>query len=289
MTPETPETAPESSVASSAPEAVEAAEAAEAAGAPEAPAAPRAPRRVFPYVLCGVLVLGVAGGATYTGVTVSGADRQAPTVSWEKPPAAGEDPAAGTVQRGRSTTALSKLLLPVPEGYRLGPDIGRYGNDSEMSGDDATALMKESGKGLSGKKRREFDRRIEKLGIKGMAVRSYVSENRVRMFDVQVEHIKDQRVGREFVAIRRDLASLLRLGKGPKIEGHKNAFCSMLPKAKGESKDDDSSFDGMACAAYEGEYIVSVNAAETGSLDRAEIADLLKKQLDHIKSPGEYV
>ncbi|MFE7410926.1 hypothetical protein, partial [Streptomyces laurentii] len=196
---------------------------------------------------------------------------------------------AGTVRQGRASTTLSKLLLPVPEGYRLGPDIGRYGNDSEVSGDDATALMKESGKGLSGKKRREFDRRIEKLGIKGIAVRSYVSDASGQLLNVRVQHMKDQGAGREFVAIQRDLAALLRLGKGPKIEGHKNAFCSTLPKATGESKDADSTLDGMVCSAYEGEYIVSADAVAGGSLDRSEIAELLKKQLDHITSPGEYV
>jgi hypothetical protein len=253
------------------------------------PEAPRKPRRVFPYVLSGVLVLGVAGGATYTGVTVTNADRLAPTVFWEEPPAAGKDPAAGATRQGRSSTPLSKLLLPAPEGYRLGPDVGRYGNDSEVTGDDATALMKESGKGLSGKKRRDFDRRIEKLGIKGIAVRSYVSDDSSLLFNVQVQHMKDQRAGRELVAIQRDLASFLRLGKGPKIEDHKNAFCHMLPKAKGKSKDADSALDGMVCSAYEGEYFVSVDAAGSGSMDRSEIAELLKKQLDHIKSPGEYV
>ncbi|MEU8539243.1 hypothetical protein AB0C52_04460 [Streptomyces sp. NPDC048717] len=263
----------------------------DASAAPGAPAGVRKPRRVFPYVLGGVLVLGVAGGATYTGVTVARADRHAPTIEWADLPEAGKDPAATEARRGRSSTPLSKMLLPVPGGYRLGPDIGEYGNDSELTGDDAVALAKEAGKGLAGSKRREFDRRIEKLGIKGVAVRSYVSDQSDRLVNVQVQRVTDQRVGRESLAVQRDLASFLHLGKGPKIEGHKNASCFMKPKSK-KDKDRDRDIepiDGMTCSAYEGEYIVTVDATGAGPLDRSEIADLVKQQLDHLKSPGEYI
>ncbi|MFG2111068.1 hypothetical protein ACGFRB_00255 [Streptomyces sp. NPDC048718] len=268
-------------------------ETAGATAAPGAPAGARKPRRVFPYVLGGVLVLGVAGGATYTGVTVARADRHAPTVEWADLPEAGKDPAATEARRGRSSTPLSKMLLPVPGGYRLGPDVGQYGNDSELTGDDAIALAKEAGKGLAGSKRREFDRRIEKLGIKGVAVRSYVSDQSDRLVNVQVQRVTDQRVGRESLAVQRDLASFLHLGKGPKIEGHKNASCFMKPKSK-KDKDRDRDrdiepIDGMTCSAYEGEYIVTVDATGAGPLDRSEIADLVKQQLDHLKSPGEYI
>ncbi|MEV0491850.1 hypothetical protein [Streptomyces atratus] len=43
----------------------------------------------------------------------------------------------------------------VPEGYRLGQDIGEYSNDSEISGKRATAQLKGSGHGIAGKQRRE--------------------------------------------------------------------------------------------------------------------------------------
>lgn len=113
---------------------------------------PRAPkgraRRVVLAVLPAVLVLGAVGGAAaYTKVTVDSADRTVTTKVWgegaHKP---AKDP-AGDVGRGRADTELSKLLLPVPENYRLGPDMGEYGNDDEISGKKATAQMKESGRG----------------------------------------------------------------------------------------------------------------------------------------------
>ncbi|WP_265867429.1 hypothetical protein [Streptomyces sp. SKN60] len=248
--------------------------------------APRAPRRLFPYVLTGVLVLGVGAGATFTGVTVAGADRHAPTVAWEEPPTPAKDPAANAAD-GRASTPLSKLLLPVPEGYGLGPDVEEFGNDGEVSAKDAVALVKQSGKGLSGKKRREFDKRIEKLGIQGIAVRSYASDDANVVLEVQVVRMKNKRFGAEMHKMRNELAGLLKFPKGPKIAGHKNATCWAMPKPKGEHAEE--SLDGMVCSAYDSEYSVTVTASGSRPFDKSAVAELVKKQLDHIKSPGEYV
>ncbi|MFE5296635.1 hypothetical protein [Streptomyces sp. NPDC056632] len=265
------------------------------AAAPDAAArAPRKPRRLFPYVLGGVLVLGVAAGGTYTGVTVAGAERHAPTFGWEEPAPGSEskDPAAGTALRGRASTPLSKLLLPVPDGYVLGPEVERYGNDGELSSRDATALLKQQGKGLAGKKRREFDKRIDKLGIQGIAVRSYASDDDVLVVQVQVVHMKDKRFGKELRRMQAEIAGLLKLPKGPRIEGHRDVSCFGMPKPKGgdEAEDDsDRSLDGMVCSAAESDYYVSVNASGSRPFDKSAVATLVKQQLDHITSPGEYV
>ncbi|MFF9195060.1 hypothetical protein ACF09L_07625 [Streptomyces sp. NPDC014779] len=255
-----------------------------------AAAAPRARRRLFPYVLTGVLVLGVGAGATYTGVTVAGAERHAPTVAWEEPPTPPKDPAANAAD-GRASTPLSKLLLPVPLGYALGPDIEEYGNDVELSAQDAVALAKQSGKGLSGKKRRDFDKRIEKLGIQGIAMRSFVSDDSDLVVEVQVVRMKDKRFGERMYAMRGEVADLLKFPKGPKIDGHKNAGCWLMPQPKGDSEDGDAeeNLDGMLCSAYDSEYSVSVTAFGSRPFDKSAVAALVKKQLDHIKSPGEYV
>ncbi|MGW4157993.1 hypothetical protein [Streptomyces sp. NPDC004788] len=257
--------------------------------------APRRPRRLFPYVLGGVLVLGLAAGGTYTGVTVAGAERHAPTIGWEEPApdaasdAESKDPAADALAHGRASTPLSKLLLPVPEGYVLGPDVDRYGNDGELSARDAIALVKQQGKGLSGKKRRDFDKRIEKLGIQGIAVRSYASEDDDLVVEVQVVHLKDKRFGADLRRLRAEIAELLGFPKGPKIADHKDASCFAMPKPKPKKTKGDRGLDGMFCSANESGYFVSVTASGSRPFDRSAVAELVKKQLDHIKSPGEYV
>lgn len=257
------------------------------------PTKPGRGRKLLTVVLPTVLVLGaIGGGVTYTAVTVESADRSAPTVAWEETEATqwDKDPAALSAERGRASTPLSKLLLPVPEGYTLGPDIESYGNDGEVSDKEALALMKQEGKGLSGKKRREYDKRVEKVGIKGIAVRSFAAEDSETVVSVRITQMKDKKQIRAMFELRKDLFELFEFPKGPKIGGHKNSACFMVPEDKDLTKAEKSrQLEEMHCTAYDSEVEVTVTVAGSKPFDRSAVAELVRKQLDHIKSPGEYV
>uniref|UniRef100_A0AAU1LV44 Uncharacterized protein n=2 Tax=unclassified Streptomyces TaxID=2593676 RepID=A0AAU1LV44_9ACTN len=258
----------------------------DADGTPDTPQRPGTARRMLLTALPFVLVLGAVGGAaTYTKITVDGADRSVETTAWkvsEREP--GKDP-AGDASRGRSDTALSKLLLPVPEGFRLGPDDGEYGNDGEADGERAGAAMKESGRGLAGKERREYDKRIDKLRLQGLAVRSYVSQENDLEVHATIVRMKDKQAVRNLYTFRTELFDLVGIFRdGPKVKGHtRKATCYLQPKAG------DSDIEDMMCAAYDGELSISYRATGIKPVDKAAVAELLKDQLDHITSPGEYI
>ncbi|MFH9297919.1 hypothetical protein [Streptomyces sp. NPDC017520] len=232
-----------------------------------------------------VLVLGAVGGAAgYVKNTVDTADRTVATTVWDEDHApTGEDP-AGEPSRGRHDTELTKLLLPVPEGYLLGPDIGELGNDSETSGAKAAAAMKEMGRGLAGKDRRELDKSIEKLRIRGIAQRSYAADSHDLVVNIQVVKMRDrQAVRASYLNRKKLLDSFDFFRKGPKVDGHKRVTCYRLPKG------DKKSLDGVTCIAYEGAVSVTVDANGSKPFSPSEVGDLVKDQLDHIASPGEYV
>ncbi|MFG2642306.1 hypothetical protein ACGFYP_15220 [Streptomyces sp. NPDC048370] len=250
-------------------------------------------RKLLTVVLPAVLVLGaIGGGVTYTAVTVNSADRSAETVVWEglETSAEDEDPAALSMSRGKASTPLSKLLLPVPEGYVLGPDVESYGNDDELTETEARALMKQEGKGLSGKKRREYEKQVDKLGLKGIAVRSFAAQDGKTVVYVRVTQMKDKKRLHDAFQVSKRLFELFEFPKGPKISGHKNSACFMLPPDEDLDKDEkDKQLEEMTCMAYDSEVTVTVTVAGARPFDKSEVADLVKKQLDHIKSPGEYV
>ncbi|WP_257895108.1 hypothetical protein [Streptomyces anulatus] len=261
----------------------------ESAGSAEAlapvPAPARRVRRVVLTALPVVLVLGAVGGAAaYTKNTVDTADRTVTTTVLDVDHApSGEDPAGGPA-RGRHDTELTKLLLPVPKGYRLGPDIGELGNDSETSGAKAAAAMKEMGRGLAGKDRRELNKYVERLRIRGIAQRSYTSDANDLVVNVQIMKMQDKRAVRSsYVNRKKLLDSFDVFRKGPSIDGHKKATCYRLPKG------DKDTLDGVTCIAYEGEVSVTVDANGTKPFSPSDVADLVKDQLDHIASPGEYI
>ncbi|MGW6564256.1 hypothetical protein [Streptomyces sp. NPDC054975] len=257
------------------------------------PPKPRRARRLLTVALPSVLVLGaLGGGVTYTAVTVDSADRSAETITWEAPDMTAEqdDPAELSVTRGKASTPLSKLLLPVPEGYVLGPDVESYGNDDELGEQEARALLKQEGKGLSGKKRREYEKDVDKLGLKGIAVRSFAAENGSTVVYINITQMKDKKEIRSAFELSKKLFELLEFPKGPKIAGHKNAVCFMLPQDEDLKKDEKAKqLEEMTCTAYDDEVSVTVAVAGAKPFSQAKVAELVKKQLDHIKSPGEYV
>lgn len=243
-------------------------------------------RRVIRATVPVVLVLAaVAGAAAYTKTTVDKADRTVKTTVWQKPAhGPGKDP-AGEVSRGRASSELSKLLLPVPDGYRLGPDSGAHGNDSELSGRAAAAEMKDSGRGLAGRQRRELEKRIERLHVQGLAIRSYASEANDLIVETELVRMEDKKAVRDLYTFRAGLFEAVGVFKdGPAVGGHpKNAKCFRQPKA------DEYKIEIMYCMAYDGEMALSFTASGIKPFDTSAVVELVKDQLDHITSPGEYV
>ncbi len=249
-------------------------------------------RVLLGVVLPSVLVLGlIGGGVTYTALTVSSADRTAPTQMWGTPKKTerDEDPAAA-LARGRAGTPLSRLLLPLPEGYEFGPDEELYGNDGELGAAEATALMKQEGKGLSGKKRREFEKQVDKLGIGGVAVRTFADPDRDVVVSFQIARMKDKRRVKDSYRLRKEVMDFLEFPKGPEVEDHRDAVCYTAPdNDELDKKEQALALEEMICLAYDSEVMVTLKAVGAKPFDEARVADLLKQQLDHIASPGEYV
>ncbi|WP_327235888.1 hypothetical protein OG349_19940 [Streptomyces sp. NBC_01317] len=251
---------------------------------PDGPAPRRRVRRLVTVALPAVLVFGaVAGGITYTSRTVDTADRTAPTTLWSHEDSDDEsenkDPAVRAGE-GRTDTALGRKLLPVPIGYALGPDVGEFGNDGEFSAKQATALMKTIGEGLSGAVRRDFEKEIDKLGVKGIGTRSYAADGSDATAEIYLVRMSNRGFVHDWYTAQTYRPDAR---KGPAVKGHKKARCFLAPKS-GEID-----LEGMECVAYDDDLMVSVVAHGSEPFDAAAIADLVRKQLDHIASPGTYV
>ncbi|MGW2890302.1 hypothetical protein ACWDDN_34355 [Streptomyces griseoruber] len=259
---------------------------------PADPAARRRRRRraaavAGSLVLAGALVAGVG----FTVVTVRDADRDAGAPVWKFPK---ETPAADRPEQpGTSRTGLAAMLVPYgTEGFTRGPDIGEFGADAQLSGERAAALRKESLKDLPRSQRKRLEQRIDKQRIKGMAMRSYLSEETsaldvnegVYSVSITLSQMDNKAAVRDIATFQGEFLDALDIfRKGPEIKGHKNAKCFLPPK------DADSDLEGMFCSAYVGEVLVSLNAEAVKPLDTKGVALLLREQLDRIAEPGEAV
>jgi hypothetical protein len=246
---------------------------------------PRNRGRIAAVTASALLAVAVVAGVGYTVVTVNGADRDAGAAIWKFP-----EPKSADAKKP-SAKGLPGMLVAYGNGWKRGPDFGQFAADTQLSGAQATALRKESLRGLPRSERRQLEKLIDKQHIKGMAMRSYVKEAGGSFFTdsaVAVNIVLSQMENRSAVRnISRSqnafLAGLDIFRKGPEIKGYKDVGCFLPPK--GTDKD----LDSMYCSAYRGDILITVSADGVKPFDSKGVAELLKDQLDRIAEPGEAV
>ncbi|WP_023587460.1 hypothetical protein [Streptomyces thermolilacinus] len=248
-------------------------------------------------VLPSLLVVGAVGGSTaHIAVTISGADRTVPTTVWADAPSEQADDPAAEAWRGRASTPLGKKLLPVPDGFQLGPDFGEHGNDVELGPEAAAAALRESASHLRGPQRRAFDQLIDDLGVRGLAARTYSTEFALRggvyeedvVVGVQIAQLADGGKARRLHSYQTTGLGWLGYEEGPDVEGHeKSASCHLAPEDEDERRLDQG-ISEMVCLGYKSDALVTVTVQGGGPFGWV-IRDMVKEQFDHIDSPGKYV
>ncbi|WP_406008179.1 hypothetical protein OG440_20110 [Streptomyces sp. NBC_00637] len=248
------------------------------------------PGRIAAVAGAALLACALLGGVGYTVVTVQDADRDPGKPTWKFPPPAAQD---DEKTKKDVATGLSALLVPFgTDGFERGPDLGEFGADAEFSGAQATAMRKESIKGLPSKSRRQLEKLIDKERIKGVAMRSYAvgrldyNTTDALSVDVNLSRMANRTAVREAAAsFNGFLAATDVFRKGPKIAGHEDAQCFLTPKVK----DKDKELGVALCTASVGDVLVSVSANAPGALDAKFVTNFFTAQLDRIDDPGQAV
>ncbi|MDN0194266.1 hypothetical protein [Streptomyces sp. S.PNR 29] len=261
--------------------------------APE-PAEPPARRgRAAAVATSALLGLAVLGGAGYTAVAVQNADRDAGAPRWEFPKDPVRDKKDDKDAAGKRSTGLAGMLVPYGTGgWGRGPDLGAYGSDAELSGDQATALRKEALSDLPRSQRKRLEKEIDRQRVTGMAMRSYLSTDNLSYtytkkaftMSIVLARMESRAAARNNVSFQNEFLDALGVfRKGPAIDGHQNAHCFLPPK------DADEDLESMFCSAYVGDVLVTATADAARPLDTKGAALLLREQLDRIADPGEAV
>ncbi|MYZ09730.1 hypothetical protein GT028_20465 [Streptomyces sp. SID2999] len=245
------------------------------------PAGPRRTTRVVGAALALVTLAAVG----CTAVVVHGADRSPGAPAWRLPQAAKEKKAP------EKQSGLRALLLPFgEERYVRGPEVAKFGSDTELTGRQTSDLLRQSLRSLPRSQRLQLERQYEKNPVKGMAVRSYTSTawagEDSHAFTVEMVLSRSDRSTlrarnrsqQQFI----DTMKIFR--KGPAIEGHEDhAACFLPPAVEGDK------LDSMSCSGYVGDIGVTAWIEGTAPLDLKGAADMMRAQFDRIKEPGEAV
>ncbi|MER7576368.1 hypothetical protein [Streptomyces sp. NPDC126514] len=254
------------------------------AGVPAAVEKSRRRKRVARVGGVLLLVAGLVAGVGQTVVTVRGADRDAGAPVWEFP----KDGPADADEAERPSGLAGSLVPYGTFGWSRGPDLGEFGSDVSLGGAQATALRKESLRGLPRTQRRQMEEQVDEARITGMAMRSYVHQEggtgNAFTASIVLSEMENRSTVRGTSTFQNELLDSLGVFRdGPKIRGYKNARCFLTPK------DEDTELDSLYCSAYQGSVLITVIADGVRPLNTDGVARLLRVQLDRIAEPGKAV
>ncbi|SEO36713.1 hypothetical protein [Actinacidiphila rubida] len=253
-----------------------------------APGAPRGRRRLALGTAAALVAVAAAGGVGYTVLHHggSGAAEAAPSTAatpW-KEPAPSVTKAFGARSGGSHYGSLALLLLPVPDNYGPGPDVDAFGNDVVLDAHQAQDLVKGDVTDLPAKERKAIQADVDALRIEGAGLRTYTQHDNQLVIQMEIVQMKNKDGARAETRFFTSFTKALGVFRsGPKISGHPQATCVLPPK------EHHAALEEMYCQATEGDLMVKMTASGTLPLEKAEAADLLHKQLDRVRDPGQAV
>ncbi|GAA1140950.1 hypothetical protein F4556_003504 [Kitasatospora gansuensis] len=251
---------------------------------------PPAPRRALhPALRAGAAVLAAAVLGVGIGVGIlrtQYSDEDTAPVAAATPstaPGASASPSFGAKSNGTHFGSLRELLLPMPEQYRLGPDAGTYGNDTDLTEDQRKSWVEDQVRGLPKKLQDALRKEWESTPLKGGGVRTYISptgDYTVTVWLLQY-HQDAVKADAAWNSVLASDSGLFRLG--PKVPGHEQASC-FLPDA-----DPGDKIDRLVCSAAEGDLRVEMEVEGIAPLPKDKAVNLFSRQLDRLARPGASV
>ena len=244
-----------------------------------------APARTFPRakaLIAAGAVLSIAVGAGIgTYIVQQRQDRNDQAIAAAKAVQAAKPTpvTAGVRADGSHYGTLFAYLLPMPDGYALGPYDANYGNNSYVSASQITTQLEDLLSGIPKSDMSNAKGALANTHLKGVAVRTLAStssSSEVVSIELLQFDVKDAKSASD--SFNRLVSDLNVFRNGPSVSGYSQAKC-VLPPGLGSDK-----VDEMLCVASSGDVEVMVDAQGVAPLDQSQIATLVGQQLDRLKT-----
>ncbi len=246
----------------------------------EAPA-PAKPRRTVLKAVAAVVAAALVGvGIGEAIIKVHYSDEPAPAAAAPAAPSASPTQAWGAKSNGNHFGSLRDLMLPVPSGWRLGPDYKSIGNDHEIRDTDLDKVLKETLADVPEKYRKDAENALSSLHIQGIGARTLASTDNSTMVTLVLSQYNQQAVAAENNSYGKWYTDNELYRVGPGVAGHAEAHCA-LPMLKAGDQ-----LDYLQCYAGVGDLLVQLEVAGTAPLDQNKVIDLFRQQLDRLAIPG---
>ncbi|MEV4559856.1 hypothetical protein AB0K51_23075 [Kitasatospora sp. NPDC049285] len=195
-------------------------------------------------------------------------------------PSASPSAAWGAKSNGNHFGSLRDLLLPVPGAYRLGPDAGALGHDSELGQEQLAKRLEKNLADVPEKYRDQVKKAWEDLHFLGSGVRTLVPGDNSMLVELYLDQFNQQAVSQtsQLYGAMVDDTGVFR--HGPDVPGHPGARCVLPPLRPGDQ------LDYVHCFSAEGDLLVTMEVSGLAPLDQNKVVDLFRQQLDRLARPG---
>ncbi|MFJ5230129.1 hypothetical protein ACIQBJ_09540 [Kitasatospora sp. NPDC088391] len=251
----------------------------------EAPAPVRTgPRRTALKAAAAVVAAALVGVGIGEVILRTNYRDDAPVAAAPAPAPSSSTPAPwGAKSNGSHFGSLRDLLLPIPAGYRAGPDYQSLGNDSELRGEALDKAQKDMLAEVPEKYRKNTEDLLSSMRLQGIGTRTLVTgDNRISVA-LSLRQFNQQWVAAQSTAYGAWYTDNELYRQGPGVAGHPDAHCA-LPALKAGDQ-----LDFVQCYSAIGDLLVEMEVSGVAPLDQNKVVDLFRQQLDRLAIPGASV
>jgi hypothetical protein len=209
------------------------------------------------------------GSTTAFGVPTTASPTPTPTPS--------PSVTSGVRPDGTHYGSVKDFLLPIPDGYKAGPDEGDFGNDGSIPADQADPTVELLFGKLPASDMSTAQGALTSGRMSDGAVRTYESQSGELDISVTVLRLDPAQSAES----TKQFESVVKLSRafrsGPKVPGHPDALCVLPATAVGET------LDGMICLGTVGDTFAVARAEGSVPLDASAVTELFGRQLDLLK------
>ncbi|MEY9934295.1 hypothetical protein ABH926_008960 [Catenulispora sp. GP43] len=184
---------------------------------------------------------------------------------------------SGVRPDGTHYGSVKDFLLPIPDGYKPGPDEGGLGNDAAIPPDQADPTVALLFGTLPPSDMTNAQGAITNGHMNDGAVRTYQNEAGTLDVAVTVLRLDPAQSAESTGQFERVVKQSRAFRTGPQVPGHPDALCVLPVTHVGDP------LDSMTCLATVGDTLAIVNAVGTVPLDTNAVTELFGRQLDTLK------
>ncbi|WP_370351730.1 hypothetical protein [Catenulispora sp. EB89] len=232
-----------------------------------------------------VSALAVGAGAGFGILAVTGTSKDSttargpvtPTTSPATPTSPQPSVTSGVRPDGTHYGSVKDFLLPMPAGYRPGPDEGGLGNDSTIAPDQADPTVALLFGTLPASDMSSAKGAIATGGMNDGAVRTYANDSGTLDIAMTVLRLNPAQAAESAGQFEHVVKQSHAFRTGPQVPGHPEALCVLPVTHVGDR------LDSMTCLATVEDTFAIVRAEGTVPLDTNAVTELFGQQLDTLK------